>query len=208
MRCLSMLYMTACVSAFSSSFMPGPPQKFLQYVKDASLRKIWPAIKAHGACRGGCTMRFVAMNRFKVKLGFEEEFEKVWRERESKLANFSGFVRFRMLRADDGEPDDEGLGASATAGYAEFISETSWMHRMDFDEWRQSQAFKGSHGKSEGGGGGMSKMGKMLLEPPQPTLYDVVLEEPQPPEETGELWDFEVLHASKVALASSSQPQL
>ena len=34
---------------------------------------------------------FIAMNRFKINLGFEEGFEKIWRERESHLEEVPGY---------------------------------------------------------------------------------------------------------------------
>ena len=41
---------------------------------------------------------FVAMNNFKVASGKEEEFERIWKTRESYLAGVPGFVRFALLR--------------------------------------------------------------------------------------------------------------
>ena len=32
---------------------------------------------------------FIAMNRFKINLGFEEGFEKIWREREYVVSPFN-----------------------------------------------------------------------------------------------------------------------
>ena len=40
---------------------------------------------------------FIAMNRFKVKNGSEEAFEKVWATRESYLGRMAGFVEFHLL---------------------------------------------------------------------------------------------------------------
>jgi heme-degrading monooxygenase HmoA len=37
---------------------------------------------------------FIAMNRFRVKKGLEEAFEKVWLSRDSHLAKVPGFVEF------------------------------------------------------------------------------------------------------------------
>ena len=39
---------------------------------------------------------FIAMNRFKVLPGQEEEFEAVWRNRESQLQTVPGFVEFHQ----------------------------------------------------------------------------------------------------------------
>ena len=57
---------------------------------------------------------FVAMNHFKVVPGKEQEFEEVWKNRESYLSSVSGVVRFALLRADaDGE----------------YISHSTWENR-------------------------------------------------------------------------------
>ena len=42
---------------------------------------------------------YVAMNRFRVAPGHEEEFERAWRERESFLHEVPGFRRFALRRA-------------------------------------------------------------------------------------------------------------
>ena len=43
---------------------------------------------------------FIAMNRFKINLGFEEGFEKIWRERESHLEEVPGYQSFALLKGD------------------------------------------------------------------------------------------------------------
>ncbi|CAM9900883.1 unnamed protein product [Ectocarpus sp. 12 AP-2014] len=153
-------------------------------------------------------MRYIAMNRFKVKLGCEEDFQTMWRERESKLASFSGFEQFMLLRLDtrEAEKKEEEEGApAARPGYTEFVSHTTWAHQMDFEEWKRSQAFKKSHGGGGGGegkgkgklggfavvAGGMGKMRELIVEPPVPSLYNAPIVEPVPPEHQGGLWDFE-----------------
>ncbi|CAM9427018.1 unnamed protein product [Scytosiphon promiscuus] len=150
-------------------------------------------------------MRYVAMNRFKVKLGCEDEFETMWRERESKLDSFSGFEQFMLLKLDTREVEGELV---ARTGYTEFVSHTIWAHQMDFEEWKRSQAFKKSHGGSGGGeegkaageapkpgfivaAGGMGKIRELIVEPPTPLLYHAAIIEPTPPEHQGGLWEFE-----------------
>ena len=44
-------------------------------------------------------MSFIAMNRFKVRLGSEADFETVWKDRESRLKELPGFQEFRLLKA-------------------------------------------------------------------------------------------------------------
>ncbi|CAM9727095.1 unnamed protein product [Choristocarpus tenellus] len=136
-------------------------------------------------------MRYVAMNRFKVKLGCEDQFEKIWRERESKLQEYSGFMQFMMLKEDKGTEETEET-EEKMGGCTNFISFSVWMHKLDFLDWKRSQAFKASH--SSGGPvvpGGMSKMGELLEGRPQPEMFDAVLVEPTPAELQGELWDIE-----------------
>ena len=41
---------------------------------------------------------FLAMNRFKIALGYEEGFEKVWKERDSYLNEVDGFVSFNLMK--------------------------------------------------------------------------------------------------------------
>ena len=57
---------------------------------------------------------FIAMNRFRIALGAEETFEKLWRERDSYLDDVPGFREFHLLR---GPSDEEAtLYASHTSG--------------------------------------------------------------------------------------------
>ncbi|WP_371807604.1 antibiotic biosynthesis monooxygenase, partial [Arhodomonas sp. KWT] len=46
---------------------------------------------------------FIAMNRFKVRHGHEEEFERIWRERDSHLQEVPGFIEFHLLRGPEAE---------------------------------------------------------------------------------------------------------
>ncbi len=41
---------------------------------------------------------FIAMNRFKIALGHEADFEAVWRTRESYLDSVPGFEKFHLLK--------------------------------------------------------------------------------------------------------------
>ena len=45
---------------------------------------------------------FVAMNRFEVVPGKTEDFERIWRKRETHLDGVPGFVCFALLRNDGG----------------------------------------------------------------------------------------------------------
>ena len=101
---------------------------------------------------------FIAMNRFRINRGFEADFERLWRERQSRLAQVPGFVTFRLLKG----PEDE-----ETTLYA---SHTTWASRGHFDAWRESEAFHKAHAQAKAPQG--TDAGHPVLE-----LFDVVLEE-------------------------------
>ena len=46
----------------------------------------------------GDKQMFIAMNRFRVKKGSEEAFEKLWLGRESYLDSVPGFLEFHLLK--------------------------------------------------------------------------------------------------------------
>ena len=76
---------------------------------------------------------FIAMNRFRISRGREEDFEKVWRDRETFLNEVRGFKDFQLLRGPTVE--DETL----------YVSHSLWESREAFDGWRHSDAFKKGH---------------------------------------------------------------
>ncbi|MEL7279377.1 MAG: antibiotic biosynthesis monooxygenase [Pseudomonadota bacterium] len=78
---------------------------------------------------------YIAMNRFKVKEGFEEAFENVWKSRESSLEDNPGFVSFNLLRGAFHEDE----------GYTLFASHTHWETEADFIAWTKSQSFRDAH---------------------------------------------------------------
>jgi len=81
---------------------------------------------------------FIAMNRFKVALGSEREFEEVWLSRDTQLRGVPGFVEFHLLRGP--VRDDHVL----------YASHTIWRSSADFEEWTRSEAFRLAH-RSAGG---------------------------------------------------------
>ncbi len=76
---------------------------------------------------------FIAMNRFKVKLGSEKAFEEVWKSRDSRLEEVPGFVEFHLLRGASHE--DHTL----------YSSHTVWESRQAFEDWTRSEAFRHAH---------------------------------------------------------------
>ena len=81
---------------------------------------------------------FIAMNRFKVLKGAEEDFETVWRDRDSHLNEMKGFVEFHLLRGP--EHDDHVL----------YASHTVWASKTDFEAWTTSEQFRKAHGRAPG----------------------------------------------------------
>lgn len=79
---------------------------------------------------------FIAMNRFKVKHGSEEEFERVWRERDSYLLDVPGFVEFHLLKGPNRE--DHTL----------YSSHTTWATKADFEAWTKSESFRKAHARA------------------------------------------------------------
>jgi len=76
---------------------------------------------------------YIAMNRFRIAPGREEEFVDVWRQRESHLDEVAGFKEFHLLQGERGE--DQTI----------FISHSLWTTREAFKAWTDSEAFTKAH---------------------------------------------------------------
>lgn len=79
---------------------------------------------------------FLAMNRFKVVKDAVDEFEAVWRNRDSHLGELEGFVNFHLLRGPE-LPD-----------YILYASHTVWRSRADFEAWTRSEQFRKVHSRA------------------------------------------------------------
>lgn len=76
---------------------------------------------------------FIAMNRFQVRKDHEKDFERVWKERDTYLADVPGFVEFHLLRGP--EHEDHTL----------YSSHTVWKSKAAFEAWTRSEAFRKAH---------------------------------------------------------------
>ena len=76
---------------------------------------------------------FIAMNRFKIVLGKENDFENVWKNRESYLDGVPGFKQFNLLK---------GL---TTSEFTLYSSHTIWATEKDFLNWTKSESFRNAH---------------------------------------------------------------
>ena len=99
---------------------------------------------------------YIAMNRFRVNSARAEEFETVWRERNSLLSDVPGFQGFQLLRG----PDQDGVTL--------FASHSTWESERAFVDWTESEAFRKAHG------GARTPEG-VILGPPQFEGFEVRL---------------------------------
>ena len=81
---------------------------------------------------------FIAMNRFKVRHGAEQEFEEVWLNREVHLHKVPGFVEFHLLRGPEAED------------HILYASHTIWSSKADFEAWTRSEQFRKAHSRAPG----------------------------------------------------------
>ena len=79
---------------------------------------------------------FIAMNRFKIARGFEEGFERVWRQRDSYLSEVPGFKSFSLLKGP--VRDDHVL----------YASHSIWESGDAFETWTQSESFRKAHAQA------------------------------------------------------------
>ena len=79
---------------------------------------------------------FIAMNRFQVATGSEQDFETLWATRESYLSSVPGFVEFHLLKGPVAE--DHTL----------YSSHTTWADKAALEEWTRSEHFRKSHARA------------------------------------------------------------
>lgn len=99
---------------------------------------------------------FIAMNRFQIALGREDDFVNVWKNRESHLDGVPGFREFHLLRGP------------TTEQYTLFASHSVWDSQAAFEAWTHSEAFRNAHR-----GAGDTK--GIYLGHPHLELFDAVL---------------------------------
>jgi heme-degrading monooxygenase HmoA len=76
---------------------------------------------------------YIAMNRFRIAAGREDEFVRIWRDRDSHLDEVAGFRTFRLLQGDRGETETV------------IVSHSEWDSRDFFRAWTESEAFLKAH---------------------------------------------------------------
>lgn len=98
---------------------------------------------------------YLTMNRFKVALGQEETFEKIWTSRDSHLKDVDGFVSFHLMKGETRE--DHTL----------YASHTTWRDRAAFEAWTNSKAFRAAHS-------GVRPQRDVYLAPPELEAFESI----------------------------------
>ncbi len=80
---------------------------------------------------------YVAMNRFKIALGKEQDFIQIWRERETYLDEVPGFQSFNLMQGATSEE------------YTLFASHSVWVSEEAFKDWTTSEAFRKAHANAK-----------------------------------------------------------
>ena len=76
---------------------------------------------------------FIAMNRFKIIPGCENDFLDIWKNRETYLDDVPGFKEFNLL------------SGPVTEEYSLFASHSIWESKQAFEDWTKSEAFRKAH---------------------------------------------------------------
>ncbi len=76
---------------------------------------------------------FVAMNRFRVALGREADFEAIWASRRTRLDEMEGFVSFHLLKGP------------VRKDHVLYASHSVWESEDHFRAWTRSEQFRDSH---------------------------------------------------------------
>lgn len=99
---------------------------------------------------------YIAMNRFMIAHGREQDFIDIWKNRDSHLHEVPGFREFHLLR---GPQLEEGTL---------FSSHAVWDCEQDFENWTRSEAFRKAHAQA-----GSAR--DIYLGPPRFEGFEVVL---------------------------------
>jgi len=100
---------------------------------------------------------YIAMNRFKIKPGCEQDFIDIWKNRDTYLDSVPGFKTFNLLQGPTSEE------------FTLFSSHSTWESRQAFVGWTESEQFRKAHA----GAGGKSK--DIYLGPPQFEGFEAVV---------------------------------
>lgn len=100
---------------------------------------------------------YIAMNRFRIKPGCEQDFIDIWKNRETFLDEVPGFKSFNLLQGP------------TTEEFTLFASHSVWSSAQAFEDWTKSEAFRKAHANA----GGPRK--DIYMGPPQLECFASVL---------------------------------
>jgi heme-degrading monooxygenase HmoA len=100
---------------------------------------------------------YIAMNRFRIAPGCEEDFINIWKNRDTYLDAVPGFKSFHLLQGP------------TTEEHTLFASHSIWESEQDFVNWTKSEEFRKAHANA----GGPNK--NIYLGPPQFEGFEAVL---------------------------------
>ena len=89
------------------------------------------------------------MNRFKIILGKEEEFETIWQNRETYLNIVDGFKDFHLIKGEAVAPTFGSVLLPEPDGHTLYASHSIWHSKIDFVNWTKSEEFKMAHKKAD-----------------------------------------------------------
>ena len=96
------------------------------------------------------------MNRFKIVLGKEKEFEDVWKNRDTHLDGVKGFKKFNLIKG------------KKTDSFTLYASHSIWNSEENFINWTKSDAFRKAHS-------GAGKYNDIYLGHPEFEGFNVIL---------------------------------
>ena len=76
---------------------------------------------------------YIAMNRFKIVLGKEQDFESVWKNRDTHLKGVRGFKEFHLVKGNTNKE------------FTLYASHSVWASEDAFLKWTKSEAFRLAH---------------------------------------------------------------
>ena len=99
---------------------------------------------------------YLAMNRFKIVLGKEHDFEAVWKSRETNLEGVKGFKKFNLIKG------------TTNKGFSLYVSHSKWNSEGDFWNWTKSESFRMAHKDA-------ASHRDLYLEPPDYEGFEVII---------------------------------
>lgn len=99
---------------------------------------------------------YIAMNRFRIKPGCEQEFIEIWKGRDTYLQEVPGFKEFNLLQGP------------ACEEYTLFSSHAVWESKATFEGWTKSEAFRKAHANA-------GARRDIYMGPPQLECFEAVL---------------------------------